>query len=63
MKLSALNTDRALDVLCELTPYVSSIVSDETIIKPIGTVLVPCAGPHGGKELPASRKIKRRRSA
>lgn len=39
MKLSALNTDRALDVLCELTPYVSSIVSDETIIKLIGTVL------------------------
>ena len=29
MKLSELSTDRALDVLCELTPYISNIASDE----------------------------------
>lgn len=32
MKLSELSTDRALDVLCELTPYVSSIFGDEKVI-------------------------------
>lgn len=32
MKLSELNTDRALDVLCELTPYASSIMEDEQIL-------------------------------
>lgn len=32
MKLSELSTDRALDVLCELTPYASSIMEDEQIL-------------------------------
>lgn len=32
MKLSELSTDRALDVLCELTPYVSNITEDEQVI-------------------------------
>lgn len=32
MKLSELNTDRALDVLCELTPYASNIMEDEQIL-------------------------------
>ena len=36
MKLSQLTTDEALDVLCELTPYVSNIVSDEQTMKTLG---------------------------
>lgn len=32
MKLSELGTDRALDVLCELTPYASSIMEDLEIL-------------------------------
>lgn len=32
MKLSELSTDKALDVLCELTPYASSIMEDEQIL-------------------------------
>lgn len=36
MKVSELGTDRALDVLCELTPYVDNIVSDETFMESIG---------------------------
>ena len=32
MKLSELSTDKALDVLCELTPYVSNITEDEQIL-------------------------------
>lgn len=38
MKLSELNTDQALDVLCELTPYVDHIVSDNDILSEIGKV-------------------------
>lgn len=36
MKLSQLTTDEALDVLCEITPYVASIVSDEGLMDTIG---------------------------
>lgn len=39
MKLSELNTDRALDVLCELTPYVENIVSDEAVVSAVGKVI------------------------
>ena len=35
MKLSQLTTDRAADVLCELTPYVANIVSDEDLLAEI----------------------------
>ena len=31
MKLSELSTDRAADVMCELTPYIANIVSDEAL--------------------------------
>lgn len=31
MKLSELTTDRALDVLCELTPAVANIVEDKAV--------------------------------
>lgn len=36
MKLSQLTTDTALDVLCEITPYVSNIVTDEELMETIG---------------------------
>lgn len=45
MKLSALSTDQALDVLCELTPYISNIASDETVVSAVGKVV------DGGGEL------------
>lgn len=32
MKISELSTEKAMDVLCELTPYVTSIVTDEELI-------------------------------
>lgn len=32
MKLADLNTDRALDVFCELTPYAANIMGDKKII-------------------------------
>lgn len=31
MKLSQMSTDKALDVMCELTPYVTEIVTDDVI--------------------------------
>ena len=33
MRLSELSTERATDVLCELTPYVANIVSDEELLE------------------------------
>lgn len=39
MKLSELSTDRALDVLCELTPYISNIASDEKMVSAVGKVV------------------------
>lgn len=36
MRLSQLTTDKALDVLCEITPYVSNIVTDEQLMDAIG---------------------------
>lgn len=32
MKISEMSTEKAMDVLCELTPYVTSIVTDEELI-------------------------------
>lgn len=32
MKISEISTDNAMDVLCELTPYVTNIVTDETLV-------------------------------
>lgn len=39
MKLSELSTDQALDALCELTPYISNITSDEELVKTLGKVI------------------------
>ena len=36
MKLSQLTTDKALDVLCEITPFVSNIVTDDDLMETIG---------------------------
>lgn len=33
MKISNLTTDEALDVLCEITPYVENILSDEELLE------------------------------
>lgn len=32
MKVSEISTEKAMDVLCELTPYVTNIVMDETLL-------------------------------
>lgn len=32
MRISSLTTDEALDVLCELTPYISNIVGDDDLL-------------------------------
>lgn len=39
MKLSELSTDRAVDVLCELAPYVGNIANDEDVVGTIGKVM------------------------
>lgn len=39
MKLSELSTDRALDVLCELTPYISNIASDDAVVGAVGKIV------------------------
>lgn len=39
MKLSELSTDRALDALCELAPYVSNIASDKDITGKLGEMV------------------------
>lgn len=39
MKLSELSTDQALDVLCELAPYVGNIANDEEVVNTIGKVM------------------------
>ena len=33
MKLSAISTDKAASVLCELTPYIANITADEELIE------------------------------
>lgn len=39
MRLSELSTDKALDVLCELTPYVSNIASDDAVVGAVGKIM------------------------
>ena len=36
MKFSQLSTDRALDVLCEIAPYIANIATDEELMEVIG---------------------------
>ncbi len=39
MKLSELSTDRALDVLCELTPCIYNITSDKEVVDSVSKVI------------------------
>lgn len=41
MKLSQMTTDRATDVLCEITPYVANIVSDEELLAELRNAVDP----------------------
>ena len=43
MNLSELSTDRALDVLCELAPYIDHITSDQEVVSTIGKEVKPDA--------------------
>lgn len=36
MKLSELTTERALDLLCELTPYIANITADKALLDELG---------------------------
>ena len=39
MKLSELSTDRATDVLCEITPYITNILADESLLAELKSAL------------------------
>lgn len=39
MKLSQLSTDRACDVLCELTPYIANIVEDSDLMESLRSAI------------------------
>ena len=39
MKLSELSTDKAVDTLCELTPYITNILSDESLLNELRTAV------------------------
>ncbi len=39
MKLSEISTERAADVLCELTPLVDSIITDEDLMQSFSAVV------------------------
>ncbi len=39
MRLSELSTDKALDVLCELTPHIASIIEDEQIVSGMNAIM------------------------
>lgn len=36
MKLSSLNTEQAIDVLCEITPYIANITGDKALLDELG---------------------------
>lgn len=41
MRLSKLSTDKALDILCEITPYINNIVIDDTLITELKNKIDP----------------------
>ena len=41
MKLSQMTTDRAADVLCELTPYIANIAADEELLAELRKAIDP----------------------
>lgn len=59
MKLSQLTTDEALDVLCEITPYVASIVSDGQLMEVIGKTIEKEGMTRAGVLLAGAEKLSR----
>lgn len=41
MRLSEISTERAADLLCEITPYVSNIVTDEELLGELKKAIAP----------------------
>lgn len=57
MKISELSTDRALDVLCEITPYVSNIVTDSDLMATLGKSVKRDGMTHAGLMLLGAEKL------
>ena len=43
MKLSEMTTDRAMDVLCEITPFIANITTDEELLAELRSAIDPKA--------------------
>ena len=41
MRLSEISTERAADLLCEITPYISNIVTDEELLDELKKAIAP----------------------
>lgn len=41
MRLSEISTERAADVLCEITPYISNIITDEELLEELKKAIAP----------------------
>lgn len=41
MKLSKMTTDKAMDVMCEITPYIAAITSDEDLLAELRNAIDP----------------------
>ena len=59
MKLSKLTTDEALDVLCEITPFVSSIISDEDLMETLNKTIKKDGMTRAGVMLAGAEKLSR----
>lgn len=59
MKLSKLTTDEALDVLCEITPFVSSIISDEDLMETLNKTIKKDGMTRVGVMLAGAEKLSR----
>lgn len=59
MKLSKLTTDEALDVLCEITPYVSNIITDEELMETLNKTIKKDGMTRAGVLLAGAEKLSR----
>lgn len=59
MKLSKLTTDEALDVLCEITPYVSNIVVDENLMETLNKTVKKDGMTRAGVLVAGAEKLSR----
>lgn len=59
MKLSKLTTDEALDVLCEITPYVSNIVADENLMETLNKTIKKDGMTRAGVLVAGAEKLSR----